>query len=171
MTSTASNDKDYIGVTAEVKALQLDGKALVYEQNAHKVEFTREAKRESKKDQDAKRIQGRWKVVKDEYRKGEKWVEADVPSDFEFMFAADGVTVTRQKNSLAIALTLNTAVKEISLVRAQGATDKLARGIYRLSDDWLAICIVDGHLLPADDASKDAILRLYHFQRVIEPKK
>jgi hypothetical protein len=154
-----------------VKVLQLDGKTLVYEQNGYKVEFTREARRKPKENRDAKLISGRWKVAKDEYRNGEKWVEADVPSDFEFEFTADGVTVTRQKNSLAFAQTLNTAMREISLVRAQGGADKLERGIYRVGDDWLAICIVGGRLLPADAASKEATLRLYHLKRVVEPKK
>lgn len=171
LTSTASNDKDYIGTTAEVKVLRLDGKTLVYEQNRHKVEFTREAKREPKENRDAKLMSGRWKVAKDEYRVGEKWVEAKVPPDFEFVFTADGATVTREKNSTAFAVTLNPGSREISLARAQGGIDKLERGVYRVGDEWLAVCIVGGHLLPADDASKDATLRLYHLKRVIEPKK
>ena len=116
-------------------------------------------------------MSGRWKVVKDEYRNGTTWVETDVPPDFEFVFTADGVTVIRQKNSLAFAVTLNPAGKEISLVRAQGGIDKLERGIYRVTDDWLAICIVGGRLLPADVASKDATVRLYHLKRVVEPRK
>jgi len=145
MTSTASNDKDYIGVATEVKVLQLDGKTLVYEQNANKVEFTREPRREPKKQQDARLIQGRWKVVEDEYRDGTKWVEADVPPDFAFAFSADGVTITRGKTSL----TLKPDEKVMNLVRAEGGIDKLECGIYRLQENRLTICVVGGHLLPA----------------------
>src|SRR5207244_3408799 len=69
MTSTASTDKDYIGMASKVKVLQLDGKTLTGAEEAtgRELEFTREPRREPKKQQDARRIQGRWKVVKDEY--------------------------------------------------------------------------------------------------------
>ena len=138
-----------------MKVLRLDVRTLVYEQNGHKVEFVREPDRERKK-QDEKLIRGRWKVVTDEYRDDMKWVAAEIPPDFEFVVTADGVTVTRQKTGVNFALTLQPAVKEVSLVRAQGGIDKLVRGIYRLNNDSLTICVTDGPLLPADDTSKAA---------------
>jgi hypothetical protein len=171
MTPTASTDKDYIVLKAEVKVLRLDDKSLVYEQNGHKVEFTREPEGEPKKERDVELIRGRWTVVKDEYSIGEKWVEAEVPADFGLMVTAESATVTRRKTSLGVALTLHPATKEISLVRAQGGIDKLERGVYRLNEDSLTICVIGGGLLPADAASKAATLRLYHLIRVVEPKK
>jgi hypothetical protein len=169
MTSTASTDRDYTGVTAEVKVLQLDGKTLVYEQNGYKVTFTREPSREPKEQQDARLIRGRWKVVKDEYRDGTKWVAADVPPDLAFAFSADGVTICRGKASLGFRLTLQPDEKAMNLVRAEGGTDRLVTGHYRLQEDRLTICVV-GHLLPAEVASKAATLRLYHLERAVEPK-
>jgi RNA polymerase sigma factor (sigma-70 family) len=168
MTSTAASDKDSIGVTSEVKVLQLDGKGLVYEQNGYKVEFTREPRQVPRKEQDATLIRGRWKVVSDEYRDGTGWVAADVPPDFGLLFTADGVTVTRQKGSQTFALTLNPAGKEISLVRARGGIDEPVRGIYRLQENRLTVCLVGGRLLPADAGTKAATLRLYHLERVVE---
>jgi hypothetical protein len=169
MTSTASTDKDYIGATAEVKVLQLDGKTLVYEQNGHKVEFTREPRRERKKEQDATPLRGQWKVVTEEYRDGTKWASLPVPADFAFAFSADGVTVIREKTGLSFGLTLKPDEKVMNLVRAEGGIDKLSQVIYRLQDDRLWICVVSGHLLPADAMAGP--LRQYHLQRVVEPKK
>ena len=171
MTATVSTDKDYIGVTAEVKVLQLDGKTLVYEQNGHKVEFTREPRREPKNPQDAKVIQGRWKVVKDEYLAEKKWVDAEVPTDFAFVFSADDLTVTRQKTSLICTLKMNPDERTMNLVRAAGGVDTLERCLYRPNQDRLTICVVGGQLLPADAASEAATIRLYHLERVVEPKK
>ena len=162
MTSTASNDKDYVGATAEVKVLQLNGKTLVYEQNGHKVEFTREPAPKAEKEPDAKLIEGRWKLAKSEYRDGAKWVVADVPADFGIVVTADRVTVTREKNVQTFTLTLNPAVREISLTRTEGGVEKVERGIYRVNEDWLSICITSGDLL----APKPATLRIYHLQRV-----
>jgi RNA polymerase sigma factor (sigma-70 family) len=175
MTSTASNDKDYIGQTKELKLLQLDGKTLVWQnQDAGKIEFTREARPQSKKQQDAKVIQGRWKVVNDEYLADQKWVDAAVPTDFVFVFSADEVTVTRQKTSLICTLKMNPDERTMNLVRAAGGVDKLEQCIYQLyglDQNGLIICVVGGHLLPADTASKAATVRLYHLERVVEPKK
>jgi RNA polymerase sigma factor (sigma-70 family) len=169
MTSTASTDKDYIGATAEVKVLQLDGKTLVYEQNGYKVEFTREARREQEKERDATLLRGQWKVVTEEYRDGTKWASLPVPADFAFAFSADGVTVIREKTSLSFSLTLKPDEKVMNLVRAEGGIDKLSQVIYRLLDDRLWICVVSGNLLLAD--AKAGTLRQYHLQRVVEPKK
>jgi hypothetical protein len=173
MTSTASTDKDYIGVATEVKVLRLDGKTLTGAEEAigRELEFTREPRREPKKQQDARLIQGRWKVVKDEYRNGTKWVEADVPPDFAFAFSAEGVTITRGKTSLGFRLTLMPDEKVMKLVRAEGGIDQRKCSIYRLQENRLTIGVVGGHLLPADVASKAATLRLYHLERVGAPKK
>jgi RNA polymerase sigma factor (sigma-70 family) len=172
MTSTASNEKEFIGVTKEVKVLRLDEKVLLYEQNAGKWEFTREPRRVQKQHEDVSLIQGRWKVLKDEYRDGTNWVEADAPRDFTFDFSADSVTIAREKTSLRFRLTLKPDEKVMNLVRAAGKINKLECGVYRLQENrHLTICVVGGHLLPADEASKAATLRLYHLKRVDEPKK
>jgi hypothetical protein len=141
----------------------------VYEQNGYKVEFTREPRRELKKEQDATLLRGQWKVVKEEYRDGTKWAEVPVPLDFAFAFSADSVTVIREKATLRYSLTLKPGEKVMNLSRAEGGIDKISQVIYRLLDDRLWICVVSGHLLPAD--AKAVTLRQYHLQRVAEPKK
>lgn len=168
MAPTASTDKDYLRWTAEVKVHKLDDQTLVYEQNGNKVGFLRKPDREPKK-RDEKLIQGRWRVVTDEYRNDTNWVAAEIPQDYEFVATADGVTVTRQKADVTFTLTLNPAVKEVSLVKAQGGIDKPVSGIYRLNDDSLTICVTDGPLLPDDGKRKS--LQIYHLIRIVEPKK
>jgi hypothetical protein len=133
LASTASNDKDYIGMTKEWKVLQLGGKRLVCQYpDGGKVEFTREARPQPKKQRDAKVIQGQWRVVKDEYLADKKWVGAEVRTDFAFVFSTDGVTVTRERTSLICTLKMNPDEQTMNLVKAAGGVDKLEKCIYRL---------------------------------------
>jgi uncharacterized protein (TIGR03067 family) len=158
MTPTASTDKDYLRSAAEVKVLRLDATTLVYEGNKHRTEFAREPKREPKR-QDAKLLQGRWKVVTDETHDGTNWNAAEVPADFAFVIADGKVARSRQNQDPVYRLDIDAGCR--SLVLTGEAIDGIAevvRGIYRVTEDRLTICVTN----PA----KPSTLRLYHLERV-----
>lgn len=166
MASVASTDKDYVGARAEVKVIQLDAKSLAYEQDGHKVEFTRERDREPTKQNDVTLLRGRWKVVKEEYRDGARWADVPVPPDFAFAVSATGLTVTRGKTSRHYRLELRPDEKVMNLVSAEGGVGSASKVIYRLQGDRVWISVVSGGVLSADgNASR---VRQYLLERVVE---